>query len=480
MPKNDRLDIPRQKMPTQLAEVRRKNFHEVALGFPMETALQEASRCIQCKKPQCVTGCPVQVRIPEFILALREGDMWRAVEMLKDKNSLPAICGRVCPQETQCEAKCVLGRRGEPVAIGRLERFVADWEQSQGVCVPQVPPPNGRRVAIIGSGPAGLTAAGDLAKKGYHVEILEALHVPGGVLMYGIPEFRLPKDIVLKEINYLERLGVQIRTNIVIGKLYPLPELLDKYDALFLGTGAGLPMFMNIPGENYNGVYSANELLTRTNLMKGYLFPEWDTPVKVGSIVAVIGAGNVAMDAARCSLRLGADEVHIVYRRSAAEVPARAEEVHHAEEEGILFDFLTAPVEIYGNDTGWVTGMRCIRIELGESDASGRRRPIPIEGSEYDMQVDTVVMALGTRPNPLVFTEAEGLERTRWGTVVADEATGRTKLERVWAGGDIVTGAATVISAMGAGRVAADDIDKYLTASDPGPWWAEKEKDATR
>jgi glutamate synthase (NADPH/NADH) small chain len=338
------------------------------------------------------------------------------------------------------------------------------------VTVPAIPEATGKRVAVIGAGPAGLTVAGDLAKLGHSVEILEALHVPGGVLMYGIPEFRLPKEVVRAEVNYLEKLGVQIRTDVVVGKLFTLEELLASYDAVFLGTGAGLPMMMNIPGENYNGVYSANELLTRTNLMKGYLFPQWDTPVKVGDRVAVVGAGNVAMDAARCALRLGASEVHIVYRRSREEVPARAEEVHHAEEEGIVFDFLTNPVEVLGDENGWVCGLRCIRMELGEPDASGRRRPIPIEGSEFEMPMDTVVMALGTQPNPLVFTEANGLERSRWGTVVADERTGRTKMPRVWAGGDIVTGAATVISAMGAGRIAATDIDAYL--KDPsGSWW---------
>ncbi len=475
MPKANREVIDRQEMPTRPAEERKQCFNEVALGYTMEMAIAEASRCIQCKKPQCVSGCPVQVRIPEFILALREGRMREAADLLKDKNSLPAICGRVCPQETQCEAKCVLGRRCEPVAIGRLERFVADWERREGMTAPAIPEPTGKRIAVIGAGPAGLTVAGDLAKLGHHVEILEALHVPGGVLMYGIPEFRLPKEVVQAEISYLRELGVEIRTNVVIGKLYTLEELLEQYDALFLGTGAGLPMMMNIPGENYNGVYSANELLTRTNLMKGYLFPQWDTPVKVGSRVAVVGAGNVAMDAARCSLRLGAAEVHIVYRRSRDEVPARAEEVHHAEEEGIVFDFLTNPVEVLGDENGWVSGLRCIRMELGEPDASGRRRPIPIEGSEYDMPMDTVVMALGTQPNPLVFTEANGLERSRWGTVVADESTGRTKMSRVWAGGDIVTGAATVISAMGAGRIAANDIDVYLHDSS-GPWWPNGEE----
>ena len=464
---------PRHEMPTQPAEERRLNFSEVALGYTMEMAVAEAGRCLQCKKPQCRSGCPVEVRIPEFIKALAQGDMWGAVEKLKDKNSLPAVCGRVCPQETQCEIVCVLGRKAEPVAVGRLERFVADWESAQGMRVPSVPAPAGKRVAIVGSGPASLTAAGDLAKMGYGVEVFESLHIPGGVLMYGIPEFRLPKDTVRAEINYLQQLGAVIHTDVVVGKLYTLDELLQRFDALFLGTGAGLPMMLNIPGENYNGVLSANELLTRTNLMKGYLFPKWDTPVKVGTRVAVVGAGNVAMDAARCSLRLGAAEVHIVYRRSRQEVPARAEEVHHAEEEGIIFDFLTNPIEVFGNQQGWVTGIRCIRMELGEPDASGRRSPIPIEGSEFDMPMDTVVMALGTRPNPLVFTDAARLERTRHGTVVANAANGRTKMEGVWAGGDIVTGAATVISAMGAGRVAANDIDAYLRNGASGPWWVE-------
>jgi len=463
----------RHAMPAQDPGVRAHNFGEVALGYDMVMAVEEANRCIQCRRPLCVTGCPVQVRIPEFIKALREGDMWQAVAYLKDNNSLPAICGRVCPQETQCEALCVLGRRGEPVAIGRLERFVADWEREQGVRVPETAGANGMRVAIIGSGPAGLTAAGDLAKKGYKVEILEALHESGGVLIYGIPEFRLPKAVVAAEIDYLRQLGVAIRHNVVVGKLYTLSELLEEYDAVFLGTGAGLPIMMNIPGENLNGVYSANEFLTRVNLMKAFDFPNWDTPVRVGERVAVVGAGNVAMDAARSSLRLGAQEVHIVYRRSREEVPARAEEVEHAEEEGIIFDFLTNPTEVLNNDQGGVAGLRCVRMTLGEPDESGRRRPAPEEGSEFEIPMDTVIMALGTRPNPLVFTDADGLHRSRRGTVVADTSTGRTTLERVWAGGDIVTGAATVISAMGAGRVAANDIDAYLHRRDDEPWLKE-------
>jgi glutamate synthase (NADPH/NADH) small chain len=452
-------------MPRQEAHVRARNFNEVALGYSLETAVLEASRCLRCKKPKCVLGCPVYIDIPKFVSALADGDLTAAAIALKADNNLPAICGRVCPQETQCEVQCVLGKKFEPVAIGRLERFVADWERSEGnLEKPELLPPSGKHVAVIGAGPAGLTCAGDLARYGHQVTIFEALHAPGGVLIYGIPEFRLPKDIVHAEVDYVISLGVELRLNTVIGKLYTIDELLSKegFDAVFLGTGAGLPRFMNIPGENYIGVYSANEFLTRVNLMKGYLFPEYDTPVQVGKQVAVVGAGNVAMDASRCALRLGADEVHIVYRRSRKEVPARAEEFHHAEEEGIIFDFLTNPVEVYGDEKGRVRGMRVIRMELGEPDAGGRRRPIPIPGSEYDIEVDTVVMALGTSPNPLVFYDAGGLERTRWGTVVADETTGHTTNDRVWAGGDVVTGAATVISAMGAGKRAAADINHHL------------------
>jgi glutamate synthase (NADPH/NADH) small chain len=469
-----RMSIPRQSMPEQEAVERRANFYEVALGLTPEMAIQEAERCLQCKKAFCVDGCPVEVPIPEFILALRSGDMREAARILKSKNNLPAICGRVCPQETQCEIRCTLGKKHEPVAIGRLERYVADWELGEGVTPPEKPDPTGKRVAVIGAGPAGLTCAADLAKMGHDVEILESLHAPGGVLIYGIPEFRLPKRVVQAEVDYVKSLGVKVHLDTVVGKLYTIDELLSEkgFDAIFLGTGAGLPIFMQIPGINYIGVYSANEFLTRINLMKGYLFPEYDTPVRVGKRVAVIGAGNVAMDSARCALRIGAlqaaergedpPEVHIVYRRSRQEVPARAEEVHHAEEEGIIFDFLTNPVEILGDGNGQVVGMRCICMELGEPDASGRRRPIPIEGSEFEIDVDTVVMALGTRPNPIVFTESGGLDRTRWGTVQADEETGQTTKARVWAGGDIVTGAATVISAMGAGKRAAANIDEYL------------------
>ncbi len=454
----------RVEMPRQDPEVRRHNFNEVALGFDMELAQAEAERCLQCKKLTCIDGCPVEIRIPEFILKIKEGDMPGAVEILKGDNNLPAICGRVCPQETQCEEICVMAKKYEPVAIGRLERFVADWDMARGMAIPGVPPPTGKKVAVIGAGPAGLTCAADLARYGHAVTIFESLHAAGGVLIYGIPEFRLPKAIVKAEVDYVRQLGVDIRLDSVIGKLFTIDELLGKqgYDAVFLGTGAGLPNFMGIPGENYNGVYSANEFLTRTNLMKAYLFPEYDTPIKVKGRAVVVGGGNVAMDSARCALRLGYEEVRIVYRRSRTELPARLEEVENAEEEGIIFELLTNPVEIYGDDNGWVRGMRCIRMELGEPDASGRRRPVPIPGSEFDTEVDTVVIAIGTSPNPLVFTEAGGLERTRWGTVVADEETGRTTRARVWAGGDVATGAATVISAMGAAKRAAADIDRFL------------------
>lgn len=477
----ERLRIPRQDMPEQDPGQRVKNFNEVALGFTLELAQKEAARCLQCARPTCIKGCPVYVLIPDFIKALREGDMVGAVEAMKEKNNLPAICGRVCPQEVQCEATCVLAKKGKPIAIGRLERFVGDYELKHRACPLERASSTGKRVAIVGSGPAGLTCAVDVAREGHDVVIFESLHAPGGVLTYGIPEFRLPKDdVVYAEIDYaMECLGVEIRTDHVIGRTLTLDELLAEFDAVFLGTGAGLPIFIPIPGINYGGVLSANEFLTRVNLMKGYRFPEYDTPVKVGKKVAVIGGGNVAMDSARSALRLQAleaqnnggqaGEVHIVYRRSRDEVPARAEEVHHAEEEGVIFDFLTNPVEIYGDEKGTVRGMRSIRMELGEPDKSGRPRPVPIEGSEFDMEVDTVIMAIGTRPNPLVFNDAGGLERTDWGTAVADEETGRTTKRQVWAGGDVVTGAATVVSAMGAGKRAAVDICQFLRG-ELDPW----------
>jgi len=401
--------------------------------------------------------------------------MWGSVEALKDKNNLPAICGRVCPQESQCEAQCVLGKKFEPVAIGRLERYVADWEMQQGVKAPERAPRSGKQAAVIGAGPAGLTCAGDLAKMGHEVTLFESLHAPGGVLMYGIPEFRLPKSVVGTEVQYVVSLGAKLRLNAVIGKLYTLDDLFAKgYDAVFLGTGAGLPRWMKIPGENFNGVYSANEFLTRTNLMKAYLFPEYDTPIMIRPHVVVVGAGNVAMDSARCALRLGAEEVHIVYRRARDQAPARLEELENAEEEGVVFHFLTNPVEILGTEKGWVRGIRVQKQELGEPDSSGRPRPVPVSGSEYEMDVDMLVMAIGTRPNPMVFTDTPELERTRRGTVVANEQSGRTKMTRVWAGGDIVTGAATVISAMGAGKRAAADIDHYLRNADQ-PWWVASE-----
>jgi len=463
-----KIDLNRVDMPRQDPKIRAKNYNEVALGYTEEMALQEASRCIQCPKRPCVNGCPVNVDIPEFIKALRDKNMPEAVRILKSKNSLPAICGRVCPQETQCEEVCTLGKKGAPIAIGRLERYVADWDLGNKKLVKQekLPPPTGKKIAVIGSGPAGLTCAADLAKLGHKVTIFEALHTAGGVLMYGIPEFRLPKKIVQAEVDYVKSLGVDIHLDSVMGKLATVDELLNNgYDAVFLGTGAGLPMFLNIPGENLNGVYSANEFLTRVNLMKAYLFPEYDTPIKVGKHVAVIGGGNVAMDAARCALRLGAEKVYIVYRRSRAEMPARHEEVENAEEEGIIFKFLTNPKQIIGDDKGWVKAMECYEMELGEPDASGRRRPVIKPGSEFIMEVDVIVVALGTTPNPLIPSTTQGLEVTKRGTVVADEVTGKSVKDKVWAGGDVVTGSATVISAMGAGKRAAASIHAFLTGS---------------
>jgi glutamate synthase (NADPH/NADH) small chain len=463
-----KLNLNRLEMPRQDPEVRGSNFNEVALGYSQEQAQEEASRCIQCPKQPCIGGCPVSIDIPNFIKALRDGDMPEAVRVLKDKNSLPGICGRVCPQESQCESVCTLEKKQAPVAIGRLERFLADWERTniKAAGNPVIPPaPTGKRVAIIGSGPAGLTAASDLAKLGYSVTMFEALHIAGGVLMYGIPEFRLPKEIVQAEVEYVRSLGVEIQLDSVVGKVATVDELLENgYHAIFLGTGAGLPMFMNIPGENLNGIYSANEFLTRVNLMKAYLFPAYDTPVKVGKNVAVIGGGNVAMDSARCALRLGADKVTVVYRRTEAEMPARREEVENAQEEGIEFKFLTNPKRFLGNEQNWVVSMECLEMELGEPDESGRRRPIVKPDSEFIIDADVVIVALGTTPNPLIASTTPGLETSKRGTVVTDEANGRTVKSGVWAGGDIVTGSATVISAMGAGRRAATDIDEYLRA----------------
>jgi glutamate synthase (NADPH/NADH) small chain len=451
-------------MPAQDARERARNFNEVALGYSEETAVAEAKRCLDCKKQPCRQGCPVEVDIPAFLKLVAEKDFDGAIKKIKEKNALPAVCGRVCPQESQCESYCTLGKKHEPVGIGRVERFCADWELNKGVTPPPVEASTGKKVAIIGSGPAGLTCAADLAKKGHKVTIFEALHVAGGVLMYGIPEFRLPKNVVQAEVENLKQLGVDIEVNSVVGKATTVDELLEEegFDAVFIGTGAGLPYFMRIPGENACGVYSANEFLTRTNLMKAYQFPDWDTPIKVGKRVAVIGGGNVAMDAARTALRLGAEESWIVYRRSKEELPARAEEVEHAEEEGVKFDLLRSPVEIFADDNGWVTGMKCIKYELGEPDDSGRRRPVPIEGSEYTMDVDTVVIAIGQGPNPLVPRTTKGLELNRKGNIVADLESGATSKPGVYAGGDVVTGAATVILAMGAGRKAANAIHEYL------------------
>jgi glutamate synthase (NADPH/NADH) small chain len=461
-----KLNLNRVEMPRQDPKERGRNFNEVALGYSLEQAMEEAGRCIQCKKRNCVAGCPVEIDIPDFIRAIREGNMPEAVRVLKSKNALPGICGRVCPQESQCESTCTLCKKDAPIAIGRLERFVADWERKNMPAKDNPPPrpkPTGRKVAVVGSGPAGLTAAADLARMGHGVIIFEALHVAGGVLMYGIPQFRLPKEIVQNEVDFVASLGVEIRLDSVVGKLVTLDELLaNGYDAIFLGTGAGLPMFMNVEGENLNGIYSANEFLTRVNLMKAYRFPEYDTPVKIGKKVAVIGGGNVAMDSARCALRLGADDVYIIYRRSEVELPARREEVENAQEEGIHFKLLTNPKNFLGNDQNWVTGAQCYQMELGEPDESGRRRPVVKEGSEFVIDVDEVIVALGTRPNPLISSTTPGLETTRHGTVVADEETGKTVKDRVWAGGDIVTGSATVISAMGAGKRAAKSIDEFL------------------
>ncbi len=447
----------------QDAKKRAGNFEEVCLGYNKEEAMEEASRCINCKNAQCIKGCPVAINIPGFIEKVKEGDVEAAYQVISESSALPAVCGRVCPQESQCEGKCIRGIKGEPISIGKLERFVADWASENGIRPKGAKEKNGKKVAVIGSGPAGLTCAGDLAKMGYDVTIFEALHEAGGVLVYGIPEFRLPKqDVVAKEIENVKSLGVKIETNVVIGKSVTIDELLNEegFDAVFIGSGAGLPKFMGIPGEQANGVFSANEYLTRSNLMKAF-DENSATPIMRGKKVAVVGGGNVAMDAARTALRLGG-EVHIVYRRSEEELPARVEEVHHAKEEGIIFDLLTNPVEILTDEKGWVKGIRCIRMELGEPDESGRRRPVEIPGSEFDIEVDTVIMSLGTSPNPLISSTTKGLEVNKWKCIVADEEFGKTTKEGVYAGGDAVTGAATVILAMGAGKAGARGIDEYL------------------
>ncbi len=457
--------VPRQPMPEQSAEVRRRNFEEVPRGYTAEMAMKEAERCLQCKNPACMNGCPVSIEIPAFIKHVKEGDFTKAVRKIWERNALPAVCGRVCPQEIQCEGLCILGKKGEPVAIGNLERFVADWERANGKGdLPPKAEPTGKRVAVVGSGPSGLTVAGDLILKGHDVTIFEAFHKPGGVLVYGIPEFRLPKEIVYSEVNFLERLGAKLQCNSVVGRTVSVDELFEEgFDAVYIGVGAGLPSFLNIPGENLIGIYSANEYLTRANLMKAYLFPEYDTPIVRGKDVAVLGAGNVAMDSARTAMRLGADRVRIVYRRSRDEMPARKAEIHHAEEEGIEFHLLTAPTRFIGDENGRVKAMECLKMELGEPDASGRRRPVPVEGSKFTLDCDLAVISVGAGANPLLTRSTEGLQLTKWGYIIADPETGKTTKKGVWAGGDIVTGQATVILAMGAGRMASDSIHKYLT-----------------
>jgi len=462
------VDMVKRPMPKQEPFERVRNFDEVALGYTAELAAEEAARCLACKKPGCVAGCPVAVDIPAFIKCLAEDDPAGGIRAIKRTNALPAVCGRVCPQEEQCEQGCILGKKGESVAIGRLERYLADWEAEQGeIEPPPPPPPNGLCVAVVGSGPAGITVAADLALLGYKVTMFEALHEAGGVLTYGIPEFRLPKAIVRREVDYVRSLGVEVRLDYVVGKTRTIDRLQESYDAVFVGTGAGLPWFLGIPGENLNGVFSANEYLTRCNLMRGYRFPKWDTPLKRAAQVAVFGGGNVAMDSARTALRLGAEEAHIVYRRSRAELPARAEEVENAGEEGVIFDFLTLPVRLIGDARGWLTGVECRRMELGEPDESGRRRPIEIPGSEYVMPADASICAIGNSPNPLIAMTTPGLAVGKRGTIEIDEQTGHTSREAVWAGGDVVTGAATVISAMGAGRRAAKAIHAALSGGGP-------------
>jgi len=456
----------RQLMKKQSPEERIKNFNEVALGYTHVQAIAEAKRCLGCKKKPCVEGCPVEIDIPSFIHFIAEGDFNSAIKKIKEKNNLPAICGRVCPQETQCEILCVLGKKGEPEAIGRLERFIADWEMENFNPPSRIKIDQNKKgkVAVIGSGPAGLTCAADLARMGYTVKIFESLHETGGVLRYGIPEFRLPKKVVNREVEYVKSLGVEIVTNVLVGRSITIEELFKEgFQAIFIGTGAGLPMFLRVPGENLNGIYSANEFLTRVNLGKAYLFPEYDTPVNIGERVAVIGAGNVSMDSARSALRLGAKEVYIVYRRSEVEMPARKEEIENAREEGVIFHLLTNPVEFIGDEDGWVKKMKCIRMRLGEPDESGRRRPVPIPHSEFIMDVDTVVIAIGQSPNPLIPQSLPGLKLGKRGNIQVDEKTGKTDIEGIFAGGDIATGAATVIAAMGAGKRAARAIDEYIS-----------------
>lgn len=455
----------RVSMPEQAPEIRRRNFEEVPKGYTVQMAQEEAVRCLQCKKPSCVDGCPVQVDIPGFIRLITEGDLTAAIRHIWSTNALPAVCGRVCPQENQCEGKCVLGKKGDPVAIGNLERFCADYERDHGTgALPSKAAPTGKKVAVVGSGPSSLTVAGDLIVKGHDVTVMEAFHKPGGVLVYGIPEFRLPKAIVAQEVNFLERLGVKVECDVVVGRTVTLDELFEQgYDAVYLGVGAGLPRFMNIPGENLIGILSANEYLTRANLMKAYKFPDVDTPIPRGKNVCVLGAGNVAMDSARTAMRLGAEKVRIVYRRSREEMPARAAEIHHAEEEGIEFFLLTNPVRYIGDENGRLTGMECLKMELGEPDESGRRRPVAIKGSEFELDTDLVIVAVGSGANPLLTQSTPDLKLNKWGYIETDIETGKTAKPGVWAGGDIVTGAATVILAMGAGRAAANSIHKYLT-----------------
>jgi glutamate synthase (NADPH/NADH) small chain len=463
--KEKKEKIPRQPMPEQEPKVRAKNFDEVPFGYSPEIAMREASRCIQCKNPGCMAGCPVEIDIPAFINRVKEGDFKGAIAKIKEKNALPAVCGRVCPQEVQCENNCILGKKGEPVAIGRLERFCADWERAQGeVSIPEKEASTGKRVAVVGSGPSGLTVAGDLILKGHDVTVFEAFQIPGGVLVYGIPEFRLPKAIVAAEVDYMKKLGVKFQGDMVIGAIVSIDELFEEgYDAVYIGVGAGLPVFLGIPGENLIGVYSANEYLTRSNLMKAYLFPEYDTPIIRGKDVVVFGAGNVSMDSARTALRLGADRVRIVYRRSREEMPARIEETHHAEQEGVEFVLLAAPLNFIGDDDGRLVGLRCQKMELGEPDESNRRRPVPIKGSEFETACDTAVVSIGAGANPLLTKVTPDIKLNKWGNIIAEPETGKTTKNGVWAGGDIVTGQATVILAMGAGRMAANSIHTYLT-----------------